>query len=121
VSDGALESAKQVLGARAAISLSAERGDGLSELVDLIQSVIAGDAVADLDAPILTRERHRFAIGRARDEVAEFLDRWRHGDVPAPVAAVHLHDAVAALEELIGVVDVEHVLDEVFRRFCVGK
>ena len=33
----------------------------------------------------------------------------------------HLHDAVAALEELIGVVDVEHVLDEVFRRFCVGK
>jgi len=127
VSDRELASAKQVLGARAAIAVSAERGDGLSELVDLIQSVIAGgraeagDAVADLDAPILTRERHRFAIGRARDEVAEFLDRWRRGDVPAPVAAVHLHDAVAALEELIGVVDVEHVLDEVFRRFCVGK
>jgi tRNA modification GTPase len=37
------------------------------------------------------------------------------------VAAVHLHDAVAALEGLVGAVDVEHVLDEVFRRFCVGK
>ena len=82
---------------------------------------LVSDAVTDLDAPILTQERHRFAIGHAREEVAEFLERWRMGDVPAPVAAVHLHDAVAALEELIGAVDVEHVLDEVFRRFCVGK
>jgi tRNA modification GTPase len=90
--------------------------------VDLIQSLIAGgDAMTDLDAPILTQERHRFAISRAREEVGQFLERWQSGDVPAPVAAVHLHDAVAAVEELIGVVDVEQVLDEVFRRFCVGK
>jgi len=122
VSDTDLVSAKEAIGARAAMAVSAERGDGLRELVDLIQALIArGDVVTNLDAPILTQERHRFAIGRARGEVGEFLERWRNGDVPAPVAAVHLHDAVAALEELIGVVDVDHVLDEVFRRFCVGK
>lgn len=122
VSDAELSSAKEAVGARAALAVSAERGEGLGQLVDLIQALIAGgDAKTDLDAPILTQERHRFAIARARDEVGEFLERWQMGDVPAPVAAVHLHDAVAALEELIGVVDVEHVLDEVFRRFCVGK
>ena len=122
VSDTDLASAKEAVGARAAIAVSAERGAGLGQLVDLIQElIVGGDAVTDLDAPILTQERHRFAIGHAREEVAEFLERWRMGDVPAPVAAVHLHDAVAALEELIGAVDVEHVLDEVFRRFCVGK
>ena len=122
VSDAELSAAKEAVGARAAIAVSAERGEGLGELVDLIQSLIAGgDAKTDLDAPILTQERHRFAISRAREEVGEFLERWQSGDVPAPVAAVHLHDAVAAVEELIGVVDVEQVLDEVFRRFCVGK
>jgi tRNA modification GTPase len=122
VSDTELRSAKEAVGARAAIAVSAERGDGLEDLVDLIQSIITeGDVVTDLDAPILTQERHRFAIGRAREEVGEFRERWQRGDVPVPVAAVHLHDAVAALEELIGAVDVEHVLDEVFRRFCVGK
>src|SRR6185503_5361313 len=111
VSDADLASAKEAVGARAAIAVSAERGAGLGQLVDLIQELIVdGDAVTDLDAPILTQERHRFAIGHAREEVAEFLERWRMGDVPAPVAAVHLHDAVAALEELIGAVDVEHVL-----------
>jgi tRNA modification GTPase len=122
VSDAELKSSKEAVDARAAIAVSAERGDGLKDLVDLIQSLITdGDAVTDLDAPILTQERHRFAIGRARQEIGEFRERWQQGDVPVPVAAVHLHDAVAALEELIGAVDVEHVLDEVFRRFCVGK
>ncbi len=122
VSAAELESAKAAVNARAAIAVSAERGDGLHELVELIQAFVAGgEAIADLDAPILTQERHRFAIAAARRETAEFFERWQHGDVPAPVAAVHLHDGVAALEELIGAVDVEHVLDEVFRRFCVGK
>jgi tRNA modification GTPase len=71
--------------------------------------------------PLLTQERHRFAIARALTEAREFLDRWREGSIPAPVAAVHLREAVTVLEDLIGAVDVEDVLDEVFRRFCVGK
>jgi tRNA U34 5-carboxymethylaminomethyl modifying GTPase MnmE/TrmE len=32
-----------------------------------------------------------------------------------------LHAAADALRDLIGGIDTEHVLDEVFRRFCVGK
>jgi tRNA modification GTPase len=41
--------------------------------------------------------------------------------VPAPVAAVHLHAAVEALDALVGRVSVDDVLDRVFRDFCVGK
>jgi tRNA modification GTPase len=37
------------------------------------------------------------------------------------VAAVHLREATRHLEELIGVVDVEDVLDRLFSSFCVGK
>ncbi len=36
-------------------------------------------------------------------------------------AASHLLDAQQALEELIGAVDTEDVLDVVFASFCVGK
>jgi tRNA modification GTPase len=35
--------------------------------------------------------------------------------------AHHLREAVTALDELIGVVDVEEVLERVFAGFCVGK
>jgi tRNA U34 5-carboxymethylaminomethyl modifying GTPase MnmE/TrmE len=41
--------------------------------------------------------------------------------LPAPVLAVHLRAAGAALEELIGAVEREDVLDVVFRTFCIGK
>jgi tRNA modification GTPase len=37
------------------------------------------------------------------------------------VASVHLRAAVYVLEELIGAVDVDDVLDRVFSSFCVGK
>jgi tRNA modification GTPase len=77
--------------------------------------------VQHVDAPLLTQERHRYAVARALEEARAFRDRWISGDVPAPVAAVHLREAVSTLEDLIGAVDVEDVLDEVFRRFCVGK
>jgi tRNA modification GTPase len=110
------------LGARHAVSVSAESGRGLSTLVEaILELVSSGIANVALDAPLLTRERHRYAIARALDEVREFRERWRNDDLPAPVAAVHLRTAASLLEELIGSVDVEDVLDEVFRRFCVGK
>jgi tRNA modification GTPase len=51
----------------------------------------------------------------------QFEHAWREEKLPATVASVHLRAAVGALEELIGVVDVEAVLDRVFSSFCVGK
>jgi len=102
--------------------VSAETGLGLEVLLSEAARLATGDA-AELraDAPILTRERHRYAVGRALDEVRAFRAAWREGRLPPTVAAVHLREAVTTLEDLIGAVDVEDVLDEVFRRFCVGK
>jgi tRNA modification GTPase len=53
-------------------------------------------------------------------EVRGFARALRDG-LPAEVAATHLRSAEAALEELLGVVTVEDVLDAVFAQFCVGK
>jgi tRNA modification GTPase len=101
---------------------SAESGSGLSELLGTINDVLARDAGAiEPDAPLLTHSRHRRAVARALDEVRAFRTAWCAGEAPAPVAAVHLREAATVLEDLIGAVDVETVLDEVFRRFCVGK
>jgi tRNA modification GTPase len=103
-------------------AVSAETGAGLDRLVSEITRTASSTATADDgDTPLLTQERHRFAIARALDEAKAFRFAWSSGEVPAPVAAVHLREAVTTLEDLIGAVDVEDVLDEVFRRFCVGK
>jgi tRNA modification GTPase len=113
---------RATLGASAALAVSAETGNGLGPLLATIAAVVSGSAdVQQVDAPLLTQERHRYAVARALEEVRAFRDRWRSRELPAPVAAVHLREAIATLEDLIGAVDVEDVLDEVFRRFCVGK
>jgi tRNA modification GTPase len=117
-----LQFAREALHAVGAVSVSAETGEGLEALVDVITDVVTrGDAAIEHDAPVLTQERHRFAVARALEETSAFRERWMAKDVPAPVAAVHLREAVRSLEDLVGAVDVEDILDEVFRRFCVGK
>ena len=104
------------------IDVSAETGEGLALLLDAVAEVVVGRAgQVEVDAPMLTQERHRFAVGRALDELRLFQEAWTMQSIPAPVAAVHLREAITTLEDLIGAVDVEQVLDEVFRRFCVGK
>ena len=102
--------------------MSAETGEGLRELGGRIaDSLESAKGTLSLDAPLVTRERHRLALTRARGELAEFRDVWLTRSVPAVVAAVHLREATRELEELIGAVDVEDVLERVFASFCVGK
>jgi len=107
---------------REALKVSAETAAGLAELSAAIARALSENAGAlQLDAPILTRERQRVAIECARDELRLFRDTFASKQAPAVVAAVHLRDATRELEELIGSVDVEDVLDRLFSRFCVGK
>jgi tRNA modification GTPase len=104
------------------VSVSAHTGAGLQQLLDAIDEVIAatyGEVAADL--PMLTRARHQQALTTALGEIRQFQVTWSSGKLPAPVASVHLRTAVYVLEELIGTVDVEDILDRVFSSFCVGK
>jgi tRNA modification GTPase len=105
------------------VAVSARTGDGLAELARNIAEILNHDR--ELQAgnnPVITRERHRVALEGARSEVAAFLESWAgESNLPATVAAVHLHSARGYLEELVGVLDVEDVLDRVFSSFCVGK
>ncbi|MCR4340541.1 MAG: hypothetical protein NUW01_11740, partial [Gemmatimonadaceae bacterium] len=105
-----------------AVYVSASTGAGLKELLaridhELSRRYDSGGA----DTPVVTRARHRAILGAARDELAAFREGWISDELPATVAAVHLRSAVHSLEELIGSVDVEDVLDRVFSSFCVGK
>jgi tRNA modification GTPase len=76
-------------------------------------------ALGDVE-PVVTRARHRAALERALAELEEFW-KAREAGVDAAAAATHLRTAVNALDDLIGAVTPEDVLDRVFATFCVGK
>ena len=104
------------------LAVSAELGRGLPELIAAIeQSLASSHGGPGGDLPVLTRTRHRQAIALAVAELRLFQSGWKEERLPATVASVHLRTAAAALEELVGSIDVDDVLDRVFSSFCVGK
>jgi tRNA modification GTPase len=103
------------------VRVSVVTGDGLASLRRAAAERVFGDRIAlgDLE-PTLTRERHRVALLRARDALAESVPLLGTGG-DAVLASHHLRQAMLALDELIGAVDIEEVLGRVFAGFCVGK
>jgi len=96
-------------------------GAGLDALRQRLAEVAFGHLLALGDVePVVTRARHRAALERALAELDGF---WaaRAAGVDAAAAATHLTAAATALDDLIGVVTPDDVLDRVFATFCVGK
>jgi tRNA modification GTPase len=104
------------------LQVSAITGEGLGALqseMEFALSRIHGKVVPE--RPVLIRARHVQAIKCARAEIMEFRTAWAGGFLPAPLTAVHLRAAAISLEELIGAVSTNDVLERLFSSFCVGK
>jgi len=103
------------------VSVAAVAGGGMPELRDALTRMAFGHILGDPgEAPLVTRERHARALRRSREEVAAFVAALDDA-VPMELAATHLRAAAGELEDLIGAVSVDDVLDRVFGDFCVGK
>jgi tRNA modification GTPase len=103
------------------IPVSALTGEGLGGLRRAAAERVFADRInlADL-GPGLTRERHRTALSRALVALGGAVPQLGSGG-DAVLASHHVRQATDALEELLGFIDIEEVLDRVFGSFCVGK
>jgi tRNA modification GTPase len=103
------------------VGVSVEDGRGLAALRGILpELVFSGLVRLGGEAPILTRRRQREGVRRALDEVAAFV-RALDEAIPAEVASTHLKAAETALEELLGAIAGDEILDRVFADFCIGK
>jgi tRNA modification GTPase len=97
---------------------SALTGEGVDELVSRISREL--ETRASL-AGVAIRERHRVAMERAVISLGIAQDRLRTTPELAELSAEDLRSAIRALDSLVGRVDVENLLDEIFSSFCIGK
>jgi tRNA modification GTPase len=100
---------------RQGFDISAKSGFGIEQLVAAI-GAFAGEFFANGEPPLVTRERHRIALQQATEALRRALDAQ-----PEELIAEELRLAARALGRLIGRVDIEDVLDVIFRDFCIGK
>lgn len=103
------------------VRVSVVTAEGLAELRAVLpQLVFRGLVNSARDVPVVTRRRQGRALSAARTEVGEFVSALERG-VPAEMATTHLRAAETALEEVVGAVSMDEVLDAVFKEFCIGK
>jgi tRNA modification GTPase len=99
-------------------NLSATSGEGFDDLLDQLTRHTEAN-LAGTEQAFVTRARHRHAL----EEVLAALRRALAGDVSGreDLLAEELRIAARALGRLTGRVDVEDILDVIFRDFCIGK
>ncbi len=111
-------SAKADIAAGEGLSVSGLTGKGLDALITKITRTLEKRAGQLQTA---TRARHRHAIDQAIGALEKAKDEVLAGPSRTELAAEELRTAIRALDSLIGRVDVEDLLDEIFSSFCLGK
>lgn len=99
------------------LAVSVRTGAGVEELMARLTAMVRACFPA-AGAPAMTRARHREAL----EDCVAALARFIAGSAATPeLAAEDLRLATRALGRITGRVDVEDMLDVIFRDFCIGK
>lgn len=98
--------------------ISGTTGEGVSELIDRITDTLSNRAARQATA---THARHAEAMKSALGALEAGLIEVKAGPDRTELAAENLRTAIRRLDSLIGRIDVEMVLGEIFSRFCLGK
>jgi tRNA modification GTPase len=98
--------------------LSSRTAAGVDELVNAL-AVFAARFFTGAEPALVARERHRALLRETADALRAAQAAAKDGR--EEIVAEHLRLATRALGRLLGRVDVEDVLDAIFRDFCIGK
>jgi tRNA modification GTPase len=98
--------------------LSALTGEGVDRLLTDLAG-FARSALESREPALVTRERQRRLLGEAEQALSRAIAEGQGGR--EDTFAEELRLAAQALGRLTGRVDVEDILDVIFRDFCIGK
>ena len=101
---------------RSGLKISVRTGAGMDALLQALEQKVAERLDKGREAPLLTRARHRHSFEQASTALKRALDTSE-----GELFAEDLRLAVRAIGRITGRVDVEELLDVVFRDFCIGK
>ncbi len=94
---------------------------GIEELRATIRDVVLqGGAAMMMDHPVAINARHKSCFQRVADSLDATRESLLRNDAPEFIA-IEAREALQALGDVVGRVDIEEILDEVFRTFCIGK
>ncbi|MEC7761114.1 MAG: tRNA uridine-5-carboxymethylaminomethyl(34) synthesis GTPase MnmE [Pseudomonadota bacterium] len=98
--------------------VSGKTGEGLDFLIGELTRLLSDRAA---HAGTAIRQRHRLAMDTALRALENARIEIQSGPERSELGAEELWSAIRALDALVGRIDVESILDEIFASFCLGK
>jgi len=103
---------------RDGLPISLKTGTGMDAMIEALTAKVRERLEQPNEAPLLTRARHRHAL----EDAARSLDQALAAQDDQPeLMAEDLRLALRALGRITGRVDIDELLDVVFKDFCIGK
>jgi tRNA modification GTPase len=103
-----------------AISVSALTGDGFDSLTSAILERLAGVTAVERDDSMLTDARQHAAVTRTIEHLAAARNLLQQGELEE-IVLLKLRGGLEALGEITGETSTEHILNQIFSTFCIGK
>jgi tRNA modification GTPase len=100
------------------VLVSAKIGDGIDSLKTALRNLLI-NYQAEPEVAV-TNVRHRSELMRSAESLEQGAQALESG-LPSELVSVNLNEAREALEEIIGVVNNDDILELIFKNFCVGK
>ena len=101
---------------RKGLQLSLKTGEGFEQVLAAVEAKVAERLDLPREAPVLTRARHRYALEQAVSALRRALAASE-----TELFAEDLRLAARWLGRITGRIDIEELLDVIFRDFCIGK
>ena len=101
-----------------AILVSVKENKNIDQLVEKIKEKLSLKFISS-KSTLVTRERHRTKLNECLKEIDNVLKKDLKKDIE--IAAEDLRLATRHLGSIVGKVDVEEILESIFKDFCIGK
>jgi tRNA modification GTPase len=99
-------------------AVSGMTAQGIPELIEQVAQTLSQRTS---NAGLITHERHRIAMQNSLANLDVASKSVGNGPEQYDIAAEEIRTAIRSLEAVVGRVDVENLLDEIFASFCLGK
>ncbi len=97
------------------VAISVKGGQGMDALIARLEQEFTA-MIPSHEPSVITRTRHRQALSQALDHLEQFEKQTE-----IELQCEELRRAAQEIGRVTGKIDIEAVLDEIFRSFCIGK
>ena len=120
ISESEIERIQSILNCKGVVNTTVKTIGGIGKVREAIEHVFKEGLVESEGGNIVTNERHKDALVRASESLAQGIDLLKMCE-PLEIAEIEARDTFQILGEIIGETASEEILDTVFSKFCLGK